>query len=1000
MRRLLSARVMFALAFLIGLGGGLVRGQSDEDLAKELPRIKAFEPDEALKSFRLHPGFRIEAVAVEPIVTDPVSVVYDADGRIYAVEMRGYPYPEETPHGNVRRLEDRDDDGVYERSTIFVDGLSWPTGVACHDGGVFITVAPDILFAKDTDGDGVADIKKVMFTGFGKGNVQALVNGLQWGLDGWIYGVSAANGGEITNLSRPDSKAVSVRGRDFRFKPDGSAFEATSGGGQFGHGFDDWGHRFTCSNSNHIRQIVLPARYLERNPALMTSAVIDDIAAEGPASPVFRISSAEPWRIVRTRQRASDPDYVKRLPPTELVATGFFTSATGVTIYRGTAFPPEYRGNAFIGDVGGNLVHRKILTPDGAEFRATRADQGVEFLASTDNWFRPVNFANTPDGTLLILDMYRETIEHPFSIPEPIKKHLDLTSGRDRGRLYHLIPDGFQRRKKPALTKAGTEELVNLLADPDAWWRETAQRLLIERDDSKAIPLLKALARDRPNPLARSHAAWTLHVLGNLDAPTVVTALKDPDARVREQAARLSEGRIAVSPVVLDGLLELSHDDDPMVRFQAAFSMGEVEDPRAIPALAAIAVRDSADRWTRAAVLSSAGGRPLALFNALVEVPGFQENSHGRAWFEDLAELIGVENRPEQVQSVLNRVAGEDVDPGLTRAVVLGLGRGLQRSGGAIRDSLEGPNASRLASIFTRAAEVASGDGPEAERVEAIQLLGQGPIDEALKILPDWLDARQSAAIQLATLQTLADFPDDRVGTLVTDHWKALSPSVRREAIEVLFARPDRLTALLDAVHKGEMAVSDLDPARIQQLRQLKDPILRKRALESFGAEVNLDRRQALERFRDTLKLTGHSDKGRALFKKVCATCHKAETQGIDVGPNLATITGRTPEDLLIHILDPNREIQTSYINYNVATTDGRTVSGIIADESANAVTLKRAEGVTETVPRKQIEEIASTGLSLMPEGLEKGLDPQDMADLIAYLRSLQITGQVPTRAR
>ena len=271
-------------------------------------------------------------------------------------------------------------------------------------------------------------------------------NGLLWGPDGWIYGVASSNGGTIHNRSRPDAKPVSVRGRDFRFKPDGSAFEAISGGGQFGHSFDDWGHRFTCNNSNHIRQIVLPSHYLERNPALIPPPAILDIAAEGPAAPVFRISAAEPWRVVRTRQRAADPVLSRRLPPTELFATGFFTSATGVTIYRGSAYPAEYRGNVFVGDVGGNLVHRKILSADGATFLATRADANVEFLASTDNWFRPVNFANTPDGTLLILDMYRETIEHPFSIPEPIKKHLDLTSGKDRGRLYDLVYSGGSTR--------------------------------------------------------------------------------------------------------------------------------------------------------------------------------------------------------------------------------------------------------------------------------------------------------------------------------------------------------------------------------------------------------------------------------------------------------------------------------------------------------------------------------------------------------------------------
>ena len=297
------ARNLASMALVLGLiltGSAFsVLGQ-DVDLAKELPRIKPLSPEAALQSFQMQAGFHLEAVAIEPLVTNPVSVCYDAQGRLYVVEMRGYPFPEPTPTGHIARLEDRDGDGRFDTRTVFLDGLAWPTGILPYDGGVFITVAPDILYAKDTTGDGVADVKKVMFTGFGTENVQGLLNGLLWGPDGWIYGVTSSNGGTIRNQSRPEAAAVSVRGRDFRFKPDGSAFEAISGGGQFGHSFDDWGHRFTCNNSNHIRQIVLPSHYLERNAHLIAPTAILDIAAEGPASPVYRISPPEPWRVVRT----------------------------------------------------------------------------------------------------------------------------------------------------------------------------------------------------------------------------------------------------------------------------------------------------------------------------------------------------------------------------------------------------------------------------------------------------------------------------------------------------------------------------------------------------------------------------------------------------------------------------------------------------------------------------------------------------------------------------
>jgi putative membrane-bound dehydrogenase-like protein len=973
---------------------------ADDDLAAQLPRIKPLTPEAAARSFQIRAGFKLETVAAEPLVTDPVSACYDSEGRLYVVEMRGYPYPENTPTGYVRRLEDVDGDGRFDRSTIFTTGLSWPTGVVPFDGGVFIAVAPELIYAKDTDGDGVADVRKVMFRGFGTQNVQGLFNGLLWGPDGWIYGTSGSNGGLIENLTRPDAKPVSVRGRDFRFQPDGSVFEAISGGGQFGHSFDDWGHRFTCLNSNHIRQIILPSWSLERNPALAGTRVVDDIAEEGPAGPVFRISPAEPWRLVRTRQRAADPAIARNLPPNELVPIGFFTSATGLTIYRGDAFPAGYLGNAFIGDVGGNLVHRKILTKHGAEYHAKRADLGVEFLASTDNWFRPVNFANTPDGTLLVLDMYRETIEHPFSIPEPIKKHLDLTSGKDLGRIYNLVPESGYKHRKPALGQAGDALLVKTLADPSAWWRETAQRLLIERRAIGAVPALKALVLDRPTALGRVHALWTLGVLNALADADLLLAMKDPEPGVREQAAKLAEGHLAAGSPVIEPLLALAGDPDPMVRFQAAFTIGGLAagDPRGIDALAEIAERDAGDRWTRAAVLSSVPGRGPALIARLLEKkPDFFARAEGLAWLDELAVMVGTENDPAAIRAVLARFGSPGVDPSMLRRVVTGLGTGLKRAGALPGLVLRGSSGPLLDRLFAKAAEDAASERPVPVRIAAIRLFGFGSADEALAALPGRLDSREPTEVQLAALQTLKDLADPRVGPLIVEHWKGLSPSVRREAVEALFARTDRIEALLEGFEDKVIAAADLDPDRRTQLLAHPSEKVRNLARKWLGENARPDRKAVLEAFRPALTLEGDRPRGKALFVRVCATCHRAEGQGVDVGPNLETVAGRTPEDLLVHILDPNREVAANFISYLVQTVDGQGFSGLIAEESANALTLKRAGGTTDLIPRKRIETIASTGLSLMPEGLETSLRPQDLADLIAYLRGLQAGGAATT---
>jgi putative membrane-bound dehydrogenase-like protein len=966
---------------------------AEDDLARELPRIKPVEPSAALGTFRLHAGFRLEQVAAEPLVTDPVAAAYDADGRLYVVEMRGYPYPEKVPSGNVRLLADRDGDGRFDTSTIFLDGLSWPTSVVPYDGGVFIAVVPDILYAKDTDGDGKADVRKVIFTGFGGQNVQALLNGMLWGLDGWIYGVSGGNGGEIKNLVHPERPPVSVRGRDFRFKPDGSAFQAISGGGQFGHAFDDWGHRFTCNNSNHIRQIVFPGREMDRDPAYVPPAAILDIAVEGGAAPVFRISPPEPWRLVRTRQRAADPEMRKRLPPTELVPIGFFTSASGVTIYRGTAFPPEYRRNAFMGDVGGNLVHRKTLTPAGSILTAKRADTGVEFLASTDNWFRPVNFANTPDGTLLILDMYRETIEHPESIPEPIKRHLDLTSGHDRGRLYNLVPDGFQPRDRPRLSRASTTRLVELLADRDAWWRETAQRLLIERNDNAAVPALRRLATAPETPaVGRAHALWTLAALGALRGEDLDPSARNPEPGLREQVARLA-GRLGRADI----LESLADDPVAMVRLQVALALGNLAGAEPLGPLARIAARDGGDPWIRAAILSGLKDRADGLLSALGKDPHFFATAEGQDWLRELATLVGAGGRPEAIGNVVDHFVAAEADAGVAIAAVLGLRRGVRRIGGTAPTELDRRIASSLDSVQAKAERVLAGDDTPGIRIDAARVFALGSTETALRVLAPLLDAHQPGALQLAALQTLAERDDPRVGAAVVERWTSLGPALRREAAETLLSRRAGIAALLDALEARRIAPAELDPARQVQLHNHNDAAIRARAAKVLGTAERPDRARVLADYRSTLEGTGDRSRGREVYRKNCATCHRAGSEGFEVGPDLATVARRTPEDLLTHILDPNREVAPAYLNYTLATTEGRVVSGLIASETASAVTLRRAEGATEVIPRSQIDALASTGLSLMPENLETAITPAAMADLIAYVRSLGV-GEAPKR--
>jgi putative membrane-bound dehydrogenase-like protein len=373
------------------------RTHTVEELAQFLPPLSAKAPEESLKTFETVDGFRMELVVAEPLVQSPVAAAFDADGSLYVAEMRDYPYkpkPGRAPLGTIRLLQDTDGDGRFDRSDVFADGLLWAAGIAPWKGGVFVSAPPDIWYLKDTDGDGKADVRQKIFTGFGIQNQQAMVNNLTWGLDHKVYGAAAGNGGLIRPANDPRAPGVSVERTDFRFDPITNEFEPISGSDQFGNTFDDWGNRFTCDESHPLSQPVLPRRELARNPFLTTPTAVEDIL--GGSVPIFRISPVERWRQIRSSRRIA---YGVRSAESAGASHHVVDAGAGVTVYRGSAFPAEFYGNVFVGDAQNNLVHRRILVPDGPTFQAVRGprEQTSEFVRSSDNWFRPVNFVNAPD---------------------------------------------------------------------------------------------------------------------------------------------------------------------------------------------------------------------------------------------------------------------------------------------------------------------------------------------------------------------------------------------------------------------------------------------------------------------------------------------------------------------------------------------------------------------------------------------------------------------------
>ncbi len=621
--------------------------------ASPLLRVAGLNSAQALKSFESLDGFEMQLVAAEPDVLEPIVVTYDENGVMFVAEYLKFPTLDgnpdhssdpNSPDGQIRLLRDRDGDGRYENAKVFADGIAWPTGLCPWKGGVFVIAAPDLWYLKDTDGDDVADVREKLFTGFGFRNEEGTANNLIWGLDGWIYGAGSNSGGEVRPADKPDATPVSMSGCDFRLDPVSRRLEAISGSEQFGNTFDDWNNRFICSNSKPAVHVVLPANYLVRNPYLPVPRVIRDIWGDG--NRVFRASPLEGWRQERTKLRLA---MNQKWDPAS-VAHDVFTACTGVTVYRGAAYPEQYRGNLFVADVQSNIIHRRIVRPAGVSFVSVRADADTEMVRSKDNWFRPANLVNAPDGTLHVVDMYREVIETPVALPPEITARLDLHSGHDRGRIYRLAPPKFKIPPPPQLGSASIAALVHELENPNGWWRDTAQRLIHERQDRAAIEPLRNLLSKSASELGRLHA---LHALAGLTALTdadLTLALGDRSAGVREHAVRLTESRLKGNDQLLMKLLELANDDNPRLRFQVAFSLGEVNDPSAAETLARLARRNAADPWIRTAVLSSALNLSSEMIATLLDDEPFATSDAGRTLLRQLALVVGGRGKADEVK--------------------------------------------------------------------------------------------------------------------------------------------------------------------------------------------------------------------------------------------------------------------------------------------------------------------------------------------------------------
>lgn len=961
--------------------------------------------DDALKAFVLaSPDLKVELVASEPEIVDPVAIAFGNEGSMWVVEMRDYPYgpkpgSSEKPRSRIKHLFDKNNDGRFETAVVYADELLFPTGILPWKDGIVVTLAGEIAFFADRDGDGKAEYRETWFTGFSQENSQLRANHPTLGPDGWIYVANGLRGGTIV-AAKPEWKSkgqpVALAGFDFRFNPLTGESGAVSGNGQFGLCFDDSGNRFICSNRNPVQHVVLEDRYIRQNPFLAVKRTVQDVAAFAENSRLYPISQAWTTSTLHANQ---------------------FTAACGVQIYRGDALPPEFMGNALTCDPTGNLVHREVLAAAGASFTGTSADGEQEFLASPDTWFRPVNLANGPDGALYVVDMYRAVIEHPDWMPSELKTRKDLYDGSDRGRIWRITsiePPNIQERPDEPINKLSVIDLIELLEHRNAWHRDTAMRVLLEANPRDVLDALKHNWKQNKLTRSRLRVLWMLKILDPRLTPAVLawSETRNRDARVREQVAAAIGENLDELLSPEDALDLVDDETDDRVRFRLALDLSGPSVDAAIERKLLVHLLDhgAEDPWLRVAVATMRCDPADSLVVELLQhwqargaIP-----DGGAELVEELSEVVGAQMAPGTANLFLKTILEFD-SPTLSSQVVFdlqlaglrGFGQGSTRKGVSLQshfEKLAEPLRTEFDRLLQRAVENC-GD-PEISaprRLSSIRTLRFIPRAEAAPQLLNLAFSSEEISLRLAALDALTTSAAPVVGSRMLEVFDSQTPQMRRAILDVMLSDEARTGALISALESGRLKVTEIDVPRQARLTKHRNPDYAARAGKLFSAAISPDRNAVLSRYQAAIESKGDPKRGRAVFEKNCVTCHRVAALGINVGPDIGDSRDKTPAYLLTNILDPNRAVDANYFGYTLITRQGRVLTGLIRNETASSITIRQPEGKEETILRADVDELKSSGLSLMPVGLEKAISIEQMSDLISFLKNWRyVDGAVP----
>ena len=987
---------------------------------------------ESLKTFNLHPEFNISLAADENVAEKIMSLDWDPRGRLWVVETPEYPggraihkndtriapwrvrEPDKFVIGGqeprrardrISMLEDTDGDGVMDKKTVFADGLELPTSLVFYKDGVIVSQAPHTLWIRDTDGDGKADKTEVLFTGWGTHDTHAVTSNLRWGPDGWIYGSVGYSEGDVTS-GDGSRKFGHISAGLYRFRPDGSALEQVAAGA-----CNTWGCEIapdgeiffsTATCGEPILHVVLPEKIIARAGVPGVRAV----------KPIMEENKVFPARQ-ETRQPYLQIDWV-----------GAWTAAAGATIYDGGAWPARWQGPAwsfFLHEPTVWLMHHEFLDPAGVSYQGRREQgrQQTHFLTSTDYWFKPIHSRVGPDGALYLVDFYNQIAVHNDTRGPPHGAH-NAASRPDRDhhftRLYRI--QHKQARALPAfeLDSKNPARLVEMLEHPNGWVRTTANRLLSEGAGRSVATELRAKAAEARTAYGRMQANWVLHNLNLLGEDQLLVAVRDPDAVVRKNALRMAaeEGSSASAPParLVRALLE---DPDQRVRLAALVAGTSLTPTREVADAILDAWPSFKDPHLEAATLAITAKDPLLFLTAAMEANAAASLA---GLISQLARQIANQNNPESARAFVVALAGLPAATATLKATALqSLTANLKPNVKPAADSALGDalkqllasdptavavlpliarwdfanqvgDAARSAVTKAEARLVDKSQSDEERGQIAANLLGVRALDASILPAVAALVASDAGPVlQRRVIEALGATGDAVAGQALLAALPRLDPELREAAFGQLLNRAEWSAAVVQALADRKLDPALLGTGNLFRLRTHGDAAVANRAaavIEELRGPEQKQKDALIAKFQPEVVKTGNAANGAKLFTQNCAPCHKFRNEGADFAPNLNGMGAHGTEELMVHILDPNRVVEPNFFAINIETKDELSYDGILLRENSGSVVLRNQTAETE-IRKDNIKSRRNTGRSLMPEGFEQ-LGAEGLRDLLTYL--------------